>query len=51
MTMNPTAPGAAPLCADLDHCPRCGGELRSGTNDRAYECHACDYTEQEVCHA
>ncbi|WP_170946585.1 hypothetical protein [Aeromonas salmonicida] len=43
--------GGHPLPHDLDHCPLCGCELRSGTNDRAYECLACDYTEQEVCHA
>lgn len=48
MTMNPTAPLGHPLCADLDHCPLCGGELQSGTDDRAYECPACEYTEQEV---
>ena len=27
-----------------------GSELQSGTNDRAYECPACEYTEQEVAH-
>ena len=36
---------------DLNHCPLCGSELQSGTNDRAYECPACEYTEQEVLHA
>lgn len=35
---------------DLAHCPLCGGELQSGTHDRAYECPACEYTEQEVAH-
>ena len=33
---------------DLDHCPQCGSELRSSTDDHAYECPACEYTEQEV---
>ena len=32
MTMNPTTPQGCPLCADLDHCPLCGGELQSGTD-------------------
>lgn len=51
MTMNPTTPQGCPLCADLDHCPLCGGELQSGTDDRAFECPACEYTEQEVANA
>ena len=33
---------------DLNHCPLCGGELQSGNDDRAFECPACAYTEQEV---
>jgi tRNA(Ile2) C34 agmatinyltransferase TiaS len=46
---NPTlAHRGHPLPHDLAHCPLCGGELQSGTNDRAYECPACEYTEQEV---
>jgi hypothetical protein len=48
MTMNPTAPLGRPLCADLDHCPLCGSELRAGTDDTAYERPACEYIEQEV---
>ncbi|HHO0758319.1 TPA: hypothetical protein ACRTNY_001380 [Aeromonas hydrophila] len=46
---NPTlAHRGHPLPHDLAHCPLCGGELQSGTNDRAYECPACEYTVQEV---
>jgi hypothetical protein len=38
---NPTlAHRGHPLPHDLAHCPLCGGELQSGTNDRAYECPA-----------
>jgi len=49
---NPTlAHRGHPLPHDLDHCPLCGSELQSGTNDRAYECPTCEYTEQEVAHA
>ena len=34
---NPTmAHGGHSLPHDLDHCPLCGSELQSGTNDRAY---------------
>lgn len=33
---------------DLDHCPQCGSEMQSGTDDRAFECQACEYTELEV---
>ncbi|WP_200891479.1 hypothetical protein [Aeromonas hydrophila] len=51
MTMNPTAPLGHSLCSDLDHCPMCGSELRTGTDDRSFECPGCDYTEQEVVHA
>lgn len=28
----------------------CGSELRTGNDDRAFECPACAYTEQEVAH-
>ena len=46
---NPTmAHGGHYLPHDLDHCPLCGSELQSGTNDRAYECPTCEYTEQGV---
>lgn len=48
MTMNPTAPLGQPLSDDLDHCPMCGSELRTGTDDHAYECPGCEYTEREV---
>ncbi|MGK4476308.1 hypothetical protein [Aeromonas molluscorum] len=48
MTMNPTAPLGRPLCADLDHCPLCGSELRAGTDDTVNERPACKYIEQEV---
>lgn len=53
--INPTmAHGGHPLPHslphDLNHCPLCGSELQSGTNDRAFECQACAYTEQEVAH-
>lgn len=37
--------------ATLSHCPLCGGELQSGTDDRAFECPVCEYTEQEVANA
>ena len=46
---NPTmAHRGHPLPHDLAHCPRCGGELQSGTNEHAFECPACAYTEQGV---
>ena len=52
MTNSTMAHGGHPLPHslphDLNHCPLCGGELQSGTNDSAYECQACEYTEQEV---
>lgn len=48
MTNSSMAHGGHPLPHDLAHCPLCGGELQSGTNDRAYECPTCEYTEQEV---
>lgn len=48
MTNATLAHGGRPLPHDLAHCPLCGGELQSGTNDRAYECPACAYTEREV---
>lgn len=48
MTNSTMAHGGHPLLHDLNHCPLCGSELRSSTNDRAYECQACEYTEQEV---
>lgn len=57
MTNSTMAHGGHPLPHDLDHCPRCGSELRSGTDDHAFECPACaytytyTYTEQEVGHA
>ena len=54
MTNSTMAHGGHPLPNslphDLNHCPLCGGELQSGTNDRAYECPTCEYTEQEVAH-
>lgn len=50
MTNSTMAHGGHPLLNDLNHCPLCGSELQSGTNDRAYECPACEYTEQEVAH-
>ena len=40
-----------PLPLDLNHCPLCGGELQSGTDDRTFECPVCEYTEQEVVNA
>lgn len=51
MTMNSMAPLGQPLCADLDHCPICGSELRTSTDDRSFECPGCVYTEQEVSNA
>lgn len=51
MTKSTMAHGGHPLSHDLNHCPLCGGELRSGTDDHAFECPACAYTEQEVAHA
>ncbi len=46
---NPTmARGGHPLPHDLGHCPQCGSELQSGTDDRTFECPACEYTEQEM---
>ncbi len=51
MTNSTLAPMGHPLPHDLNHCPLCGGDLQSGTNDRAYECPTCEYTEQEVAHA
>ena len=50
MTNSTMAHGGHPLLHDLNHCPLCGSELQSGTNDRAYECPTCEYTEQEVAH-
>ncbi|MFM5187436.1 hypothetical protein ACET9E_04260 [Aeromonas caviae] len=54
MTNSTMAHGGHPLPHslphDLNHCPLCGSELQSGTNDRAYECPVCEYTEQEVAH-
>lgn len=51
MTNSTMAHGGHPWPHDLDHCPRCGSELRSSTDDHAFECPACAYTEQEVGHA
>lgn len=51
MTISTMTHGGYPLPQDLDHCPRCSGELRSGTDEYAFECPACAYTEQEVPHA
>ncbi|MGE6117123.1 hypothetical protein ACLHZU_13620 [Aeromonas salmonicida] len=48
MTKPILAHGGQPLPLDLNHCPLCGGELQSGTDDRTFECPACEYTEQEV---
>ena len=50
MTNSTMAHGGHPLLHDLNHCPLCGSELQSGTNDPAYECPTCEYTEQEVAH-
>lgn len=33
---------------NIHHCPMCGRELRTGTDDRSFECPGCEYTEQEV---
>lgn len=51
MTKSILAHGGQPFSHDLNHCPLCGGELQSGTDDRAFECPTCEYTEQEVCNA
>ncbi|MGL5293329.1 MAG: hypothetical protein ACRC9V_06130 [Aeromonas sp.] len=32
---------------NIHHCPACGSELRTGTDDRSFECSGCEYTEQE----
>ena len=52
MTNSTMAHGGHPLPHslphDLYHCPQCGSELQSGNDDRAFECPACAYTEQEV---
>ena len=52
MTNSTMAHGGHPLPHslphDLNHCPLCGGELRSGTDGYTYECPACEYTELEV---
>lgn len=49
MTIEPKALGAASFStSDLCHCPLCGCELRSGTDNNAYECPGCEYTEREV---
>ncbi|MFB2865729.1 hypothetical protein [Aeromonas sp. MdU4] len=48
MTIEPRALGGDPIRADLDHCPMCGSELRTGTDDHVYECPACEYTEREM---
>ncbi len=48
MTKSTMAHGANSFPHDLDHCPFCGCELRSGTDYHAFECPACTYTEQEV---
>ncbi|EPC4026386.1 hypothetical protein ACRZOU_002137 [Aeromonas salmonicida] len=46
---NPTmARGGHPLLHDLGHCPQCGSELQSGTDDSIFECPACEYAEQEM---
>ena len=50
MTKSILANGGQPFSHDLNHCPLCGGELQSGTDDRAFECPVCEYTEQEVAH-
>ena len=52
MTIEPKALGAVSFStSDLCHCPQCGSELRTGTDDRSFECPGCDYTEQEVINA
>lgn len=48
MTNSTQAREGHPLPHDLNHCPQCGSDLQSGSNDRAFECPACEYTEQEV---
>ncbi|WP_324019419.1 hypothetical protein [Aeromonas hydrophila] len=48
MTKPILAHGGQPFSHDLNHCPLCGSELQSGTDDRAFECPTCEYTEQEV---
>ena len=48
MTNSTQAREGHPLPHDLNHCPLCGSELQSGSNDHAFECPACEYTEQEV---
>ncbi|MGY3961179.1 hypothetical protein [Aeromonas popoffii] len=46
---NPTiARGGTFLLHDLGHCPQCGSELQSVTDDSIFECLACEYTEQEM---
>ena len=50
MTNSTMAHGGQPFSDDLNHCPLCGCELRSGTDGYTYECPACEYTEQEVAH-
>ena len=48
MTKPILAHGGQPFSHDLNHCPLCGCELRSGNDGYTYECPACEYTEQEV---
>ena len=48
MTNSTQAREGHPLLNDLNHCPLCGGELRSGTDGYTYECPGCEYTEREV---
>jgi ribosomal protein L37AE/L43A len=42
------ARGSHPLPHDLGHCPQCGSEQQSGTDDSIFECLACEYTEKEM---
>jgi len=48
MTNSTMAHRGHPLPHDINHCPQCGSEMQSGTDDRAFECPACEYTELEV---
>ncbi|MGL6476303.1 hypothetical protein ACSZNN_15810 [Aeromonas hydrophila] len=51
MTKSTVAHGANSFPHYLVHCTQCDSELLSGTDDHAFECPACAYTEQDVGHA